>query len=140
MPSEKQIEAGMRGWIDAITNAPENEGVHERRRRIVVAILAAAEQAEPAADVEAFESCPDCAGSGYSNHPDSGQVCYRCDGQGSYTRPPESRLREALEGLLAPFSDDPCRLDHHGYCQAHFLELHCCVAKARAALSQEDGR
>lgn len=40
---------------------------------------------EQVADEEPFESCPDCAGSGYSNHPDSGQVCYRCNGQGSYT-------------------------------------------------------
>ena len=72
---------------------------------------------EPAA--EPFEICPDCAGSGYSNHPDSGQVCYRCNGQGSYTRPTpsEARLREALaqidaldpEGHTAGFSVDALR-------------------------------
>src|SRR5690606_39040967 len=74
---------------------------------------------EPAPAAEAFESCPDCAGSGYSNHPDSGQECYRCNGQGSYTRPTPSdaRLREALaqidaldpEGHTAGFSVDALR-------------------------------
>lgn len=60
---------------------------------------AALEPAEPATDAEAFESCPDCAGSGYSNHPDSGQVCYRCDGQGSYAHP--GVLRELITDLLS---------------------------------------
>ena len=61
---------------------------------------------EPAPAAEAFESCPDCAGSGYSNHPDSGQVCYRCNGQGSCTRPPENRLREAAEKLVEACSGE----------------------------------
>jgi hypothetical protein len=43
-------------------------------------------------------------------------------------------LEEALQGLLEPFKDDPCRLDHHGYCQTHFIEADCCVSRARAAL------
>lgn len=44
------------------------------------------------------------------------------------------RLRKVLSNLLAPFADDECRKDHHGYCQAHFLEEDCCVAAARRAL------
>lgn len=46
-----------------------------------------------------------------------------------------ARLRAALTRLLAPFEGDPCRYDHHGYCQAHFIEDDCCVAEARAALA-----
>jgi len=44
------------------------------------------------------------------------------------------RLREALTRLLAPFENDSCRYDHHGYCQEHFIEADCCVSYARAAL------
>ena len=44
-------------------------------------------------------------------------------------------LEDALQRLLAPFGDDACRLDHHGYCQEHFIEEDCCVAFARAALA-----
>lgn len=42
-----------------------------------------------------------------------------------------------LEGLLAEFvevNDEPCHLDHHGYCQTHFLEEDCVVKRARATL------
>ena len=54
------------------------------------------------------------------------------------------RLREAmnaLEGILEPFSDDPCRYDHHGYCQSHFIQpkADCCVAIARATLRKLKG-
>lgn len=45
------------------------------------------------------------------------------------------RLRKVLSNLLAPFADDECRKDHHGYCQAHFLEEDCCVAAALRALT-----
>lgn len=37
----------------------------------------------------------------------------------------EEQLAEALkalDGLLKPFEGDDCRYDHHGYCQAHFLQ------------------
>ena len=44
-------------------------------------------------------------------------------------------LEEALRRLLAPFGDDACKLDHHGYCQEHFIEEDCCVAFARATLA-----
>ena len=44
-------------------------------------------------------------------------------------------LEEALRRLLTPFGDDACRLDHHGYCQEHFIEEDCCVAFARVALA-----
>ena len=47
------------------------------------------------------------------------------------------RLRDALTRLLGPYGDDPCYYDHHGYCQAHFIEADCCVAYARAALKGE---
>ena len=47
------------------------------------------------------------------------------------------RLRGALTRLLEPYGDDPCYYDHHGYCQAHFVEADCCVAYARAALKGE---
>jgi hypothetical protein len=42
---------------------------------------------------------------------------------------------ERLRGLLARnIDDEPCWRDHHGYCQAHYLEEDCSVAAARAAL------
>lgn len=47
------------------------------------------------------------------------------------------RLREALEVMLVPYEGSDCRRDHHGYCQEHFLEEDCCVAKARAAIEEE---
>ena len=46
--------------------------------------------------------------------------------------------RDALAGLLAEFVDnEPCSLDHHGYCQSHshFDEGECHMARARAALA-----
>ena len=49
---------------------------------------------------------------------------------------------EARAGALAAVLTDliesepePCRLDHHGYCQEHFLSQPCVVAAARAALA-----
>ena len=46
-----------------------------------------------------------------------------------------AEARKALDGLLKPFEDDNCRYDHHGYCQAHFLQEgdECCVKIARGA-------
>ena len=44
------------------------------------------------------------------------------------------RLRELLKRNI---DDDPCWLDHHGYCQAHYLEEDCSVAAARAALEKQ---
>ena len=46
----------------------------------------------------------------------------------------------ALEALLHAFvdhEDQPCSLDHHGYCQEHdsFSEGRCKVAEARELLS-----
>lgn len=43
-------------------------------------------------------------------------------------------LRGIIERLIAPFKDDPCRYDHHGYCQSHFLEEDCSVKRAISAL------
>ena len=43
------------------------------------------------------------------------------------------RLREVLERNI---DDEPCWRDHHGYCQAHYLEYDCRVAAARAVLGE----
>ena len=43
------------------------------------------------------------------------------------------RLRELLARNI---DDEPCWRDHHGYCQAHYLEEDCRVAAARAALGE----
>lgn len=53
----------------------------------------------------------------------------------------EAQLAEtmtALDGLLKPFEGDDCRYDHHGYCQAHFLQEgnECCVKIARKAIKE----
>ena len=41
----------------------------------------------------------------------------------------------ALADLLARnIDDDPCRRDHHGYCQTHYLEEDCSVDAARKFL------
>lgn len=45
-------------------------------------------------------------------------------------------LRLALRDLLDAYGDDPCRLDHHGFCQAHFVERGCSVAAARKVLEE----
>ena len=50
-----------------------------------------------------------------------------------------ARLRELL-AYIPSYETEPCRLDHHGYCQDHpggFREGGCWVAAARAALSGE---
>lgn len=49
------------------------------------------------------------------------------------------RLLEALRGVLIGVGDDPCRLDHDGYCQAHDVSKPCNVASAREALGLVDG-
>jgi len=41
------------------------------------------------------------------------------------------------ELLRRNIDDEPCRLDHHGYCQAHYLEKDCSVAAALAALEKQ---
>lgn len=44
---------------------------------------------------------------------------------------------------MVEVNDEPCRLDHHGYCQAHFLdnvnEGGCRVANSRAAIAKATG-
>ena len=44
-----------------------------------------------------------------------------------------ARLRAALEEFI---DDEPCLLDHEGYCQAHYVTTPCIVANARAALAR----
>jgi hypothetical protein len=37
-----------------------------------------------------------------------------------------------VDFVLRSEDDDPCSLDHHGYCQAHWLEEDCSMPKIRA--------
>lgn len=69
--------------------------------------------------------------------------CSACDGHSPDDPAPfvvaapvvgEGRLRPHLEALLE-MQDEPCRFDHHGNCQAHYVEKPCRVAEARAALA-----
>jgi predicted nucleotidyltransferase len=46
------------------------------------------------------------------------------------------RLREILARHVD--GEQPCWRDHHGYCQAHYLEEDCRVAAARAALGETE--
>lgn len=48
--------------------------------------------------------------------------------------PEVAALVDTAARVLAPL-DEPCRHDHHGYCQAHFVEADCSVAALRAALA-----
>jgi hypothetical protein len=43
-------------------------------------------------------------------------------------------LRFVLSKVLKGCGDTPCRFDHHGNCQEHFLENPCSVAEARGIL------
>lgn len=48
-------------------------------------------------------------------------------------------LHRSLSELLEVHRDTPCRLDHHGNCQAHYLdssEHGCRVARAREVLKE----
>lgn len=47
-----------------------------------------------------------------------------------------AKLWTALADLVACHGDTPCRYDHHGYCQEHYLETECSVAKARTVLAE----
>lgn len=46
------------------------------------------------------------------------------------------QLRLLLQEWL-DMHDEPCRLDHHGYCQTHFLESDCLAKRTRAALAAQ---
>lgn len=58
-------------------------------------------------------------------------------------RVPEiAALIEAITNLMSVFPD-PCRYDHHGKCQEHFIEDDCSVAKTKAALraiAEQEGK
>ena len=51
-------------------------------------------------------------------------------------------LYEALDALVE-VNDEPCWTDHHGYCQAHYMDNvnaeGCRVAKARAVIAKARG-
>lgn len=70
-----------------------------------------------------LETCPTCMGSGYSNHPDSGEICNVCRGKGGVPAVPQaaptanathylSAIRTRLESLYELLPDDP-RLREH---------------------------
>lgn len=46
----------------------------------------------------------------------------------------------ALANVLNAVDDGECRLDHHGYCQSHWLEDPCSVAVARDLLASAANR
>lgn len=45
---------------------------------------------------------------------------------------------EVLAAILEGHPE-PCRLDHNGACQSHFMERNCSVARARAILARKEG-
>lgn len=57
------------------------------------------------------------------------------DGSGYYLADDvDKRLAELEAALRAVIDDEPCRYDHHGYCQTHLLGKPCEVAEARRLL------
>src|SRR5690606_32909882 len=94
----EELAAEAQGWKERgqyLSKCIDEQSAEEDRLKAALA----EKDKEIAALRAPFESCPDSAGSGYSNHPDSGQVCYRCDGQGSYAHP--GILRELITDLLS---------------------------------------
>jgi hypothetical protein len=60
----------------------------------------------PAPDVE-LETCGNCMGSGYGGHPDSGAVCFKCDGSGGVAPAPAGvTVQEAAKVLLGDECSD----------------------------------
>jgi hypothetical protein len=59
--------------------------------------LSVAKAALSSAGAENVETCGDCMGSGYSGHPDSGQVCYACKGSGGVASSGAGQEAEAVE-------------------------------------------
>lgn len=59
--------------------------------------------------------------------------CERAEAEATELREENARLREALAGVI---DGEPCRFDHHGYCQAHYATNPCEMAFARAALGE----
>lgn len=51
-------------------------------------------------------------------------------------------MLDALRAVLAAIGDEPCRPDHHGYCQTHNLEpvAECWFGRLKAAISKVEGR
>ena len=47
-----------------------------------------------------------------------------------------NKTRELL-GEFIEVHDEECWYDHHGYCQAHFVEDDCLIKRTKAALSEE---
>lgn len=43
-----------------------------------------------------------------------------------------------IEEFLDHFGDTPCRLDHHGYCQEHWLGEPCIVPRLREILKSPE--
>lgn len=70
--------------------------------------------------------------------PKCGQRPFLIDAADYYRRlveeDPAHQLEEALLALEALVDNEPCRFDHHGYCQSHTIGLPCPVAVARNLL------
>lgn len=48
----------------------------------------------------------------------------------------DARIEQLTMALQGVVDDEPCWLDHHGYCQTHGLGNPCEMAIARAALEE----
>lgn len=59
--------------------------------------------------------------------------CYRND-HPTPDKAVEPLAVEIIKKLVGYFGEEECRLDHHGYCQAHMMETDCSVKKARQYL------
>jgi hypothetical protein len=76
------------------------------------------------------------------DHGDELTIAY-LDGVHTGKQTANSDLLKALEELLE-VQDEPCRIDHQGYCQSHYLDnvnSHngCRVANARALVAKVKG-
>jgi hypothetical protein len=47
------------------------------------------------------------------------------------------KLRNLLKEFL-DVHDEECRFDHHGYCQAHFLEKDCLIKRTKRILEGDE--
>ena len=47
-----------------------------------------------------------------------------------------NEMGKLIARLVATHDGEPCRLDHHGYCQSHNYAAPCPVADARVLLSE----
>ena len=65
--------------------------------------------------------------------------CTGCKARQDTIEAQAAEIKRLRELLAQNIDDEPCWRDHHGYCQAHYLEEDCRVAAARAALGEPTG-